>query len=116
VEPWAALIIGAVGATACYFARGIQKRLKIDDALEVFRAHGVGGITGALMIGVFARKEIDGVSAGVNEFLVQLLGVVVVAAYTVLVTWLIMKILDAGFQLRASAEEEARGLDHDTEE
>ena len=116
VEPWAALIIGATGATACYFARGIQRRLKIDDALEVFRAHGVGGITGALMIGIFARKGIGGVSAGVNEFLVQLLGVVVVATYAVVVTWLIMKILNAGFQIRVSAEEEARGLDLDMEE
>jgi Amt family ammonium transporter len=112
VEPWAALIIGAIGATACYFAKGIQRRLKIDDALEVFRAHGVGGITGTLMIGIFARKGIDGVSAGGHEFLVQLLAVVVVAAYTVVVTWLIMKILSAR-DPRVSAEEEIRGLDQE---
>jgi len=112
VEPWAALIIGAVGATACYFAKGIQSRLKIDDALEVFRAHGVGGIAGTLMIGIFAREGIDGVSAGGHEFLVQLLGVVVVGAYTIVVTWLIMKILSA-MHPRVPAEEEVRGLDHE---
>ena len=109
VEPWAALIIGAIGASACYLAKGIQNRLKIDDALEVFRAHGVGGITGSLMIGIFGAKAIGSVSASTGVVLIQLLAVVVVAAYTVLVTWLIMKTLTAVGPVRVSAEEEARG-------
>jgi len=54
VKPWAALMIGAIGASVCYFAKGLQGSLKIDDALEVFRAHGAGGITGSLLIGIFA--------------------------------------------------------------
>ena len=111
VEPWAALIIGAIGASACYFAKRIQDDLKIDDALEVFRAHGVGGITGSLMIGIFGATPIDRVSGSAREFLVQLLAVVVVGAYSVLVTWLIMKTLGAVGPVRVSAEEEARGLD-----
>jgi ammonium transporter, Amt family len=113
VEPWAALIIGAIGASACYFAKRIQDDLKIDDALEVFRAHGVGGITGSLMIGIFGATAIDRVSGSVREFLVHLLAVVVVGAYSVLVTWLIMKTLRAVGPVRVSAEEEARGLDEE---
>jgi Amt family ammonium transporter len=113
VEPWAALIIGAIGASACYFAKRIQDDLKIDDALEVFRAHGVGGITGSLMIGIFGATAIDRVSGSAREFLVQLLAVVVVGAYSVLVTWLIMKTLRAVGPVRVSAEEEARGLDEE---
>jgi ammonium transporter, Amt family len=113
VEPWAALIIGAIGASACYFAKRIQDDLKIDDALEVFRAHGVGGITGSLMIGIFGATAIDRVSGSAREFLVQLLAVVVVGAYSVLVTWLIMKMLRAAGPVRVSAEEEARGLDEE---
>lgn len=113
VKPWAALIIGAIGATACYFAKGIQNNLKIDDALEVFRAHGVGGITGSLLIGIFGAKAIDGVSGSAREFLTQLFAIVVVAAYSVLLTWLIMKTLTAVGPVRVSAEEEARGLDQE---
>jgi Amt family ammonium transporter len=113
VEPWAALIIGAIGASACYFAKRIQEELNIDDALEVFRAHGVGGITGSLMIGIFGATAIDGISGSAREFLVQLLAVVVVGAYSVLVTWLIMKTLRAVGPVRVSAEEEARGLDEE---
>jgi Amt family ammonium transporter len=113
VEPWAALIIGAIGASACYFAKGIQSDLKIDDALEVFRAHGVGGITGSLMIGVFGAKAIGRVAASPQIFLIQVFAVVLVAAYSVLVTWLIMKALRAVGPVRVSAEEEARGQDRE---
>ena len=113
VEPWAALIIGVIGASACYFAKRIQDDLKIDDALEVFRAHGVGGITGSLMIGIFGATAIGRVSGSAREFLVQLLAVVVVGVYSVLVTWLIMKTLSAVGPVRVSAEEEARGLDEE---
>jgi ammonium transporter, Amt family len=113
VEPWAALIIGAIGASACYFARPIQDVLKIDDALEVFRAHGVGGITGSLMVGFFGSTAIGRVAGSPREVLVQLLAVVVVGTYSVLVTWLIMKALRAVGPVRVSAEEEARGLDEE---
>lgn len=116
VEPWAALIIGATGATACYFAKGLQRRLQIDDALEVFRAHGIGGIVGSLMIGFLARKEIDAVTASVNQLFIQLIAIIVVGTYTILVTWFIMKILNTKHRIRISAEEEARGLDVDMEE
>lgn len=113
VEPWAALIIGAIGASACYFAKSIQDHLKIDDALEVFRAHGVGGITGSLLIGLFGAAAINRVSGSARQFLVQLLAVVVVGAYSISVSWLIMKALSAVGPVRVSAEEEVRGLDQE---
>ena len=59
IEPWAAIIVGALGATICYFAKGIQEKFKYDDALEVFRAHGIGGITGSLLVGFFAGLITD---------------------------------------------------------
>lgn len=111
VEPWSAPIFGVVGATACYFARSVQRALKVDDALEVFRAHGVGGIVGALMIGILARPGVDAVSASVKQFSVQLLAVVVVAIYTALLTWLIMVFINKIKPVRASGTEEAEGLD-----
>lgn len=104
-------MIGAIGASACYFAKRLQSSLKIDDALEVFRTHGAGGITGSLLVGIFATKTIDGVSAGARQFLIQLFASIVVSAYSVVVTWLIMKTLTAVGPVRVSAEEEARGLD-----
>ena len=113
VKPWAALMIGAIGASACYFAKGFQSSLKIDDALEVFRAHGVGGITGSLLTGIFAAKTINGVSGSARQFLIQLFAILVVAAYSVVVTWLIMKTLRSVGPVRVSAEEEARGLDRE---
>lgn len=111
VAPWSAPIFGVVGATACYFARCVQRMLKIDDALEVFRAHGVGGIVGALMIGIFARSDVNAVSAGVKQFGVQLVAVVVVALYTALITWLILMIINKFKTIRATSAEEAEGLD-----
>lgn len=118
VTPAASIVIGAVGATACYFAKYIQKWGKFDDALEVFRAHGVGGIIGALSIGFFAVKAVGGVSAGFHQFAVQLLAVGVVGVYTAIVTYIILKVVNALQPIRVSEEEELQGLDaslHDEE-
>ncbi|MCG9081297.1 ammonium transporter [Laribacter hongkongensis] len=108
IEPWAAIIVGALGATICYFAKGIQEKFKYDDALEVFRAHGIGGITGSLLVGFFAERVIDGVSGGWEQFFIQLLGVAVVAIYSFVVTWILMMVLH---KPRVSPEQEREGLD-----
>ena len=108
IEPWAAIIVGALGATICYFAKGIQEKFKYDDALEVFRAHGIGGITGSLLVGFFAERVIDGVSGGWEQFFIQLLGVAVVAVYSFVVTWILMMVLH---KPRVSPEQEREGLD-----
>ncbi|CEO37649.1 Ammonium transporter NrgA [Photobacterium kishitanii] len=111
VDPAAALVIGALGATACFFAKHIQHYFKFDDALEVFRAHGVGGMVGALLIGVFANAAVGGIHAGIHQFLVQLLAIVIVAIYTVVITWVILKFLNSCSPIRVSEQEEMVGLD-----
>ncbi|WP_421698419.1 ammonium transporter [Ancylobacter sp.] len=111
VEPMSALLIGAIGATACYHAKHVQAWLKIDDSLEVWRAHGVGGMTGALLIGVLASSHINQVTAGVHQLGVQLLAVVVVAAYAGIVTYVLLKVLDAMGVLRVPDVIQVEGLD-----
>ena len=111
VEPMAALAIGAIGATACYFAKHVQSWLKIDDSLEVWRAHGVGGMTGALLIGIFASSHINKVEAGAHQLGVQVLAVAIVAAYSGLVTYILLKVLDGLGILRVPDTIQEQGLD-----
>lgn len=111
MPPWAAIVIGAVGSVVCYYAKGIQSHFKFDDALEVFRAHGMGGLTGALLVGIFASTAINTVSAGFEQFFVQLLGVVVVGAYAFVLTWIILKIISHFGPIRVSDMETLEGLD-----
>ena len=111
VEPMAGLLIGAIGATVCYYAKYVQRWLKIDDTLEVWRAHGVGGLTGSLLIGVLASSHINKVEAGGHQFLVQLLAVVVVAAYASVITIVLLRILDALKMLRVPEDIQESGLD-----
>ncbi len=111
VEPSSALLIGAIGATACYFAKYVQQKLDIDDALEVWRAHGVGGITGSLLIGLFASDAIDKVDAGISQFFVQLFAVIFIVLYSWLLTKWILKFVDANGGLKISDDEQDQGLD-----
>ncbi|OSP53651.1 ammonium transporter [Pseudoruegeria sp. SK021] len=111
VEPIAALGIGATGATVCYYAKYVQRWLKIDDTLEVWRAHGVGGLTGALLIGVLASSAINGVSASTHQLGVQALAVVIVASYSWVITYVILKLIDLTGSLRVSEEVQESGLD-----
>ncbi|MHC3941879.1 MULTISPECIES: ammonium transporter [Paenochrobactrum] len=111
VEPMAALLIGAVGASVCFNAKYVQKWLKVDDTLEVWRAHGVGGVTGALLIGVAASSSINAVSASLYQFGVQALAIVIVAVYAWIVTVVLLKILDSTGTLRVSDEVQMEGLD-----
>jgi Amt family ammonium transporter len=111
VEPMAALLIGAVGATACYYAKYIQSWLKVDDTLEVFRAHGVGGITGSILIGLLASSHINAVSAGPRQLLVQIVGILVVVIYAAVVTAVILRVLDRFGKLRVAEDVQREGLD-----
>lgn len=113
VEPWAAIVIGGLGSLVCYFAKGVQERFAFDDALEVWRAHGMGGVTGALLLGILASPNIDRVSASLEQFLMQLLGVIIVAVYSFFVTLIIFKVIDMwGKPIRVPPEEEVAGLDN----
>lgn len=111
VEPWAAIIIGAAGATVCYFAKIVQQRLRFDDALEVWRAHGMGGVTGALLLGVLASSSINAVNASSHQFLMQLLGVASVAVYSYIITYIILVFINAIGPIRVPDAEQVAGLD-----
>jgi Amt family ammonium transporter len=121
VEPWAALLIGLAAGFVCYWASVIVKtRLGYDDSLDVFGVHGVGGILGTILAGVFATKVINDVNKGQAvglvdgngaQVLTQLYGVVAATVFCGLVTWIILKVVDAMVGLRVSRDEETEGLD-----
>lgn len=122
VGPGGALVIGLVAGVLCFFATQLMKRkLFIDDSLDVFPVHGVGGILGSLLVGVFASPDLglfsgqgfaDGVESMSEQLTIQLVAVLVAIAYTALLTYLLLKItgwLTGG--IRVTREEETQGLD-----
>ena len=111
VPPWASILIGAAGAVVCYFAKCVQEKLHFDDALEVWRAHGMGGVTGALLVGVFASRSINTVEAGIGQFFLQLLGIAVVGAWSFAASWGILKVISRFGPIRVTRDQELRGLD-----
>ena len=117
VSPLSALIVGVLAGTICYFStQFIKRKLKIDDSLDVFPVHGVGGIIGTLFAGVFASTEFGGVGyrEGVTmleQVGVQLLGVVATLVWCAVATYLILKFLDLVIGLRVNSEDEIEGLD-----
>ncbi|MBV1932346.1 MAG: ammonium transporter, partial [Porticoccaceae bacterium] len=120
VGPGGALVIGFSAGIICYFAtQAIKQRFKIDDSLDVFPVHGVGGILGTLLAGFFASNQLgifsghgyaEGVTMG-HQMSVQALGVAATFIYTGLVTFVLLKILDAVMGLRVDDEQETMGLD-----
>ena len=109
VSPRAALVFGVVAGVACYWgATGLKRLLNADDSLDVFGVHGVGGIVGALLTGVFASKTISGVDGSV---LVQLAGISAVAVYSFFMTALALWVTSHCVVLRASERAELAGLD-----
>ena len=117
VGPLGAVCIGLIAGTVCFFATQLLKRkLQIDDSLDVSPVHGVGGVIGTLMTGVFAAVWLGGVGFPVQkgvgaQLAVQALGVIAAAAWCALLTWGILKLLDVVFRLRVSEEKETEGLD-----
>ena len=117
VTPLAAIIIGFMAGAGCFIAVEMLVRGRVDDALDVFGVHGVGGIIGALATGIFATKTInpagfDGLLYGnPGQLLIQLIAVTVVAAYAAAVTWGLLMLINVTVGIRVSPEEEARGLD-----
>jgi Amt family ammonium transporter len=117
VGPAGALIIGLAGGFICYaFVHLIKQTLKIDDSLDVFAVHGVGGLTGVLMVAFLASSSFGG--AGLPEgqnmmgqFGVQLLGALATIVWSVAVSFVILKIVQMTIGLRVTEEEETEGLD-----
>jgi Amt family ammonium transporter len=117
IPTWSAFVIGLLAGSVCYFAVKLKERMKWDDALDVWAAHGVGGIMGSILLGVFASKAInaagaDGLLEGNAEFLgIQVAAVAIVAAYSFAGTWLILKIIDKFERVRVPDAVEQKGLD-----
>ena len=117
VGPIGALIIGASAGLICFLATNFIKRtLKIDDSLDVFPVHGVGGILGTLLAGVLVAKQFGG--AGLAEGMtigsqlgVQAIAVVAVLAWTAIATFIILKVIQMVIGLRVDEQEETEGLD-----
>ena len=121
VGPGGALIIGILAGVVCFIATMFIKRvLKIDDSLDVFPVHGVGGALGTLMAGVFSATSLgvfsgygfaDGISSMGGQLYVQLVGVLATVAFTAVVTYIILKIVGAILGLRVNEDQEIEGLD-----
>ena len=115
IEPWAAVIVGLLASIVCYVAVELRKKLDWDDALDVWGVHGVGGILGSILVGVFASKSVNGVSGlvygNVHQFNIQLFAVVLTGVYSYIVTVVILKVVNAFDPIRVSEEVEIKGLD-----
>jgi len=117
VGPLGALAIGAAAGLVCFFATNYMKRsLHIDDSLDVFPVHGVGGILGTTLTGVFAAAALGGVgyAEGVGmggQVLVQIVGILAVGAWCAVITFVLLKVCEALVGLRMTPEEETEGLD-----
>ena len=116
VGPMGALIIGLVAGAVCFWgATSLKRMMGYDDSLDAFGVHGVGGIVGAILTGVFAVKDIGGVAGMLEgnggQVVTQLLGVGVTVVYGLVMTYIILKVIDMVVGLRVSEEEEREGLD-----
>jgi Amt family ammonium transporter len=116
VGPEGALIIGLLAGVVCYTATAFIKRtLKIDDSLDVFPVHGVGGVLGTLCAGLFVGTLggvglAEGMTTG-GQVWVQFIGVAATFGYCAIATWIILKIIDGVIGLRVTEDEETEGLD-----
>lgn len=117
VDARSAIIIGAVAGGVCYAAAQLKHRLKVDDALDVWAVHGVGGWWGAIATGLFATVAVNsGAANGLffgnpAQFGIQLVAVAATSLYAAGATWVILKLVDRLVGLRVHANEEIRGLD-----
>ena len=120
VGPGGALVIGLIAGVVCFFAtQALKQKLKIDDSLDVFPVHGVGGILGTFAAGIFASSALglfsgqgyaEGMTMG-GQIVVQLTGIVATAAYTAVLTFVLLKVVNALTGFRVTPEEENTGLD-----
>jgi Amt family ammonium transporter len=121
VGPAAAVLIGLCAGVVCYSATiSIKQVLKIDDSLDVFPVHGVGGALGTLLAGVFCSTQLgifsgngfsDGIDSIGGQLAVQATGVVTVFLYTLVASFILLKLVDMLIGLRVADDEETQGLD-----
>jgi len=121
VGPGGALVIGVLAGFVCFNATMFIKRvLKIDDSLDVFPVHGIGGMLGTLMAGVFSSTGLgvfsgygyaDGIASMGGQVYVQLVGIIATVIFTAVLTFVILKVVGAVLGLRVAEEQEIEGLD-----
>ncbi len=112
VSPMVAIVIGGAAGLVCYGAVLAKTRMGYDDALDAFGVHGVGGATGALLTGVFARATLNGGNGGGLELLgKQAIGIGAAGAWAAVVTFILLKAIDLTLGLRVDPETEHEGLD-----
>jgi Amt family ammonium transporter len=117
VSPGAAIVIGAIAAVVCYFAiQLVKNRLKIDDSLDVFAVHGVGGMLGSLLLGLFMAPALGGVGYADGMTLgsmlsAQALAVLAVALYSAIATAVAALAIARVLPMRVSEDDERQGLD-----
>ena len=115
VGPISAVVMGLAAGPICYGAVMLKGKLGYDDALDAFGIHGVGGALGAVLTGVFAAEVWGGTNGlidGNNElFIENIIGVLAAAAYSIVVTFILLKAIDATIGLRVNKDEENEGLD-----
>ncbi len=123
VTPMGALLVGAITSGVCYVMATLRARGKVDDSLDAFAVHGVGGFTGAVLTGLFSSASLGdakiggsgvspfAVAGGIEQVVKQIMGTGIVAIYSFVMSFILFKALQAVMGLRASDEVEERGLD-----
>lgn len=110
VSPLAAIAVGAIGAVCAFSVVQLKNRIKVDDALDVFACHGVGGTVGAILTGVFAFTTGSGVATG-QQIVIQLISVGATLAFAVIGSVILLKLIELTMGLRISAQAETAGID-----
>ena len=115
VPLWAAMIIGISAGAVCYMAVQMKNRLGWDDALDVWGVHGIGGVLGTVLLGVFAYSSINGQSGLLDGdagfFMKEVVAVVIAAAYAFGFTYLMLVLINLISPVKASQEDEEVGID-----
>jgi Amt family ammonium transporter len=115
VRPWAAAVIGLASAVVCYTAVQFRVKKGWDDALDVWGVHGVGGILGVVLTGVFAAKGVNGISGLIegdsHQFVVQCEAVAITSVYAFAVTWGLLSVVNVFTKVRVDEAAEEKGLD-----
>jgi Amt family ammonium transporter len=116
VAPWAGVAIGVIAGMVCFWAcTWLKHRFKYDDSLDVFGVHGIGGLIGTLLTGVFASAAISGTSGLIegnpHQVLLQLSGVAVTLVWSAALTYVLLRLVSVFVPLRVSREHELVGLD-----
>lgn len=117
VSPMGGLLIGIIAGSLCFFSvHWLKRRFAIDDTLDVFAIHGVGGIVGSLLTAVFAAESLGGIGTAADggiagQFLVQAIAVFSVLVWSGCISYLILKFLDKTLGLRVNSSDETEGLD-----